>query len=311
MSIKKFLGKLSWWLVKFFLFLVKIMPIAGIYAFIDFIVWIAMLFPWKRKTLAMNNMKIVFPNISKAEQQILFEKFLRNMLRNYFDIMILKVKTLPAEKILAMAEADNLQALDKALSKGKGGILFSGHFGSFPLMIFWLATKGYPIAAVYKEASNFPDEFFGNLMRMYGVTPIKYTSDKGLTASIIRHLKQNKIILIQSDQSKPDGVYINFFNKYVPAAPGPVVLAKRTQASLIPAYIYRKSTHFHHIQIFSEMQLIEKENLEEFITVNTQMLSDWIAKVVVEHPEEWLWLHNRWKREKPFPPEKEMISNTN
>jgi len=123
----------------------------------------------------------------------------------------------------------------------------------------------------------------------------------GLAASIIRNLKQNKIILIQSDQSKPDGVYINFFNKYVPAAPGPVVLKKRTGAALVPAYIYRKEKRFHHIHIDTEMQLQESDKMELFITINTQMLSNWIADVVIKHPEEWLWLHNRWKREKPAP----------
>jgi KDO2-lipid IV(A) lauroyltransferase len=301
MTIKQLMGKLSWWIVKCFLFFVKITPVAGIYLFVDFIVWLGTALPWKRKTLAMKNMAIVFPESTTHIQKNIFRQFLRNMLRNYFDLMILEVKNLPAEKVLAMAEGENLQELDNVLKKGNGVILFSGHFGSFPLMIIWLSLKGYPIAAVYKEASNFPDDFFGGLMRKYGVTPVKYTSDKSLTSSIIRCLKQNQVVLIQNDQSKPDGVYINFFNRYVPAAPGPVVLSKRTGASIIPAYIYRQNKHFHHIIFFKELRLSEAETLEQYIIDNTQLLSDWIAQVIVEHPEEWLWLHNRWKREKPFP----------
>ena len=73
---------------------------------------------------------------------------------------------------------------------GKGALIYTGHFGNFPLMGIWLALKGYPVGGVYKEASNFPGEFFGNIFRKFNMTPLKYKSDAALTISIIKALNE-------------------------------------------------------------------------------------------------------------------------
>jgi KDO2-lipid IV(A) lauroyltransferase len=163
-------------------------------------------------------------------------------------------------------------------------------------MIIWLAMKGYPVAAIYKEAKNFPDDFFGNIMRKFNVTPLKYKSESALTVSIIRALKEGKIVLIQNDQSHPDGIYINFFGKYVPSPAGPALLAKRAGVPVIPAYIYREKKNNHRIIVLPEIPLKHEDDHDKFKQVNTQMMIDWIAGILVIHPTEWLWLHNRWKR---------------
>jgi len=120
--------------------------------------------------------------------------------------------------------------------------------------------------------------------------------DSALSAKVIRALKENKIVLIQNDQSYPDGVYINFFNKSVPSAPGSALLAKRTGVPIIPAYIYLDKNNHHKIEILPEISLQQENDLRTYISLNTQILIDWIAELLLKRPTEWLWLHNRWKR---------------
>ena len=166
------------------------------------------------------------------------------------------------------------------------------------MLVIWLANKGYPVAAIYKESTNFPDYFFGDIMRRFNVTPLKYKTDPALIIAIIRSLKEKKIVLIQNDQSHPEGVYIDFFNRSVPSAAGPAILARRVGVPIIPAYIVRDTGNHHYITILPEMVLKEIPDQEEFISVNTQLQADWIAGILKTHPTEWLWLHNRWKRAK-------------
>ena len=291
-------GKPSFQIVRFVLLLTRALPLKWAYGFCTFVVFIGSRLRWKRKSIALSNLKIVFPEKSDAERKSILRESLRNRLKDYFEMAYVINGKYKAKQILPMVSARGLENLDKLVQSGQGALLYSGHFGNFALMFTWLALKGYPIAAIYKEAKNFPDDFFGNVMRRLNVTPLKFRSDAHITVEVIKALKEKKIVLIMNDQSHPLGVYINFFGKSVPSPAGPALLAKRTGVPIIPAYIYRDRSNHHHIEVLPEMQLIPENDMQKFLLINTQLMLDWIAELLLKHPTEWLWLHNRWKRAK-------------
>ena len=297
---KKLAGKASFQLVRLVLLISRVFPVRCSFALCDFSVFVGSRLNWKRKKIALNNLRIVFPKLKENERKAIFRTSLRNMLKNYFEIAFMANGKYRADRVSEIATVSGLEHLDRILRDGQGALLYSGHFGNFPLMVIWLGIRGYPVAAIYKEARYFPDDFFGNIMRKYGVEPIKYKSEASLTMSIIRALKEKKIVLIQNDQSHPDGIYVNFFNKSVPALPGPALLAKRVGVPIIPAYVYRDKCN-HHINILPEIQLLPEDDHDKFLQLNTQAQMDWIAEILVKHPTEWLWLHNRWKRARILP----------
>lgn len=296
MTRKELAGKASFQLVRFFLFLSKFMPLKASYLFCRAAGSAISLPNWKRKVIALSNLEIVFPEKSDADRQDIFKESLVKLLKNFFEICFIAGGKWSSEDVEKAVTASGLDYLDELKASGTGGLLYSGHFGNFPLMVIWLAVKGYPVAAVYKEAKNFPDDFFGSIMSRFGVTPIKYKSDPTLMPVILKSLKERKIILVQNDQSHPHGVYIDFFNKSVPSLAGPAMLSLRQKVPIIPAYIIRDTKDHHHLTILPEMDVVDSSDREEFIIRNTQLQLDWIAKILETHPTEWLWLHNRWKR---------------
>jgi KDO2-lipid IV(A) lauroyltransferase len=298
MATKSLAGKASFQLVRFMLFLPRIFPLKLSYSLCSFVVFIGSRFNWKRKKIALDNLKIVFPEKTEKERKSIFRESLRNMLKSFFEFIYIASGKYSSDRISKMASASGLEQLDNLRKREQGALLYSGHFGNFALMIIWLAIKGYPIAAIYKEAKNLPDDFFGNILRKFNITPFKFTLDSALSRAVITALKENKIVLIQNDQSYPDGIYVNFFNKSVPSAPGPALLAKRVGAPIIPAYIFRDKNNHHKITILPEISLQQENDLKQFVQVNTQILIDWIAEILIKHPTEWYWLHNRWKRAK-------------
>ena len=302
MTFKKLVGKASFRLVKFMLFMTKITPVKLSYAICTFTAKVASGLKWKRKKIALNNLKIVFPELTEKKRRSIFRESLRNMLKNYFELAFIINGKYTAEKISEVASASGLEHLDNLIDREQGALLYSGHFGNFPLMIIWLAVRGYPVAAIYKEAKNFPDDFFGKIMQKFNVTPLKFKSDASVTIAIIRALKEKKIVLIQNDQSHPHGIYVNFFNKSVPSPAGPALLAKRVGVPVIPAYICRDEKNHHLITVLPEIHLLPEDDHEKIILNNKNLLIDWIAEILVEHPTEWLWLHNRWKRAKTIYP---------
>jgi len=298
MGFKKIAGKASFQLVKFILALTRIFPIKWSYGLCSFIGFTGSILKWKRKQIALDNINIVFPEKTLKERKFIFRESLSNMMKNYFEIGYCINGKYTENQILQMADASGLEQLDKLKAAGQGAILYTGHFGNFPLMGIWLALKGYPVGGVYKEASNFPGEFFGDIFRKFNMTPLKYKSDAALTISIIKALKEGKIILIANDQSHPKGIYINFFNRSVPSPAGPALLAKRTGVPIIPAYVVRDDKNHHSIAVLPEIHMQPEDDNEKFLQLNTQIQIDWIAEILLKHPTEWLWLHNRWKREK-------------
>jgi len=296
MAPKRPASNASFKLVRFVLFLTRIFPLKLSYSFCSFLVFLGSSLNWKRKKIAMDNLRIVFPEKAEKERRSIFRESLRNMLKSIFEFAYMVSGEYSGTRISEMASASGLEHLDNLKKSGQGALLYSGHFGNFALMIIWLAIKGYPVAAIYKEAKYFPDDFFGNILRKFNITPLKYTLDSALSSEVIRALKEKKIVFIQNDQSYPDGVYINFFNKSVPSAQGPALLAKRAGVPIIPAYIFRDKNNHHKIEILPEISLQQENDLRTFISLNTQILIDWIAEVLLKHPTEWLWLHNRWKR---------------
>lgn len=298
MANKELAHKGSFKLLNFALYLTRILPLKFTYALCPFIVFIGSRLKWNRRKIALNNLRIVFPEKTEKERISVFRESLRKMLRNIIEFAFVASGRYSAKEILGMASASGLEHLDNLKKSEQGALLYSGHFGNFGLMVIWLAIKGYPIAAIYKEANNLPDDFFGNILRKFNITPLKYKPESTLSVAIIRAIKEKKIVLIQNDQSYPDGIYVNFFNKYVPSAAGPAILAKRTGVPIIPAYICSDKNNYHKITILPEIPLQQEENPEKFVSVNTQILINWIADILIKHPTEWLWLHNRWKRAK-------------
>ncbi|MCU0473028.1 MAG: hypothetical protein MUC93_06635 [Bacteroidales bacterium] len=198
MLLKNITGKIPFHLVKFILFLTRVIPLKFSYTLCTFIVFAGSRFKWKRKEIALDNLKIVFPEKTKKERNSILRESLRKILKCFFEFAYIINGKYTAEKILRMASATGLEYMD--------------------------------------------------------------------------NLKEGKIVLIQNYQSHPAGIYINFFNKYVPSPAGPALLAKRAGVPIIPAYICRDKDNHHKITILPVIPLQHEDDPEKFIKMNTQIL---------------------------------------
>ena len=169
MKSNKLAGRASFQLVRFILFITKVIPVKCSYAFCSFIAILGTKLRWKRKFVALDNLKIVFPDLTEKERRAIFKESLKNMLKYYIELAFIINGKFAVEKISQIATASGLEHLDRVVEREQGALLYSGHFGNFPLMMIWLAIKGYPVAAIYKEAKHFPDNFFGDIMKRFNL----------------------------------------------------------------------------------------------------------------------------------------------
>ncbi len=259
---------------------------------------ILFLIPWKRKHIALENLKISFGEESS-------EKELKKILKNFFHSVMLMIfeishNVIHRESIHPWVEVSGFEYLEDALKKGKGVIALSGHLGNVPVMTAWLAEKGYPVAVLFKEGKYLPKDFLYNLIRSYNIHPIPFYSDKEVPKEIIKALNKGMIVFILADQARP-GVYAKFFGKYVQCQKGAFVIARRKDSPIVPVFIVREKDKYRLI-IYPELSINNNSSDESLsdknLTILIEKYNSLLEKLIRLYPEQYYWFHRRFKKMK-------------
>ncbi len=251
--------------------------------------------PLKRKSVAFENLKISY-------HKEFPEKNLGNLLKNFFAeiaLMILEISynIVHRDSLIPLVKACGLEYLENAMQKGKGVIALSGHLSNIPVMLAWLAEKGYPVAVLFKEGKYLPKGFLYNLIKSYNIHPIPFYSDREVPKQIIKALKEDKIVFILADQARP-GVYAKFFGYYVQCQKGPFVIAKRRGCPIVPIFIVREKKYFL-LKVYPELPLSKNKIAEEDEMISLiEKYNSLLENLIRQYPEQYYWFHRRFKKMK-------------
>ncbi len=253
--------------------------------------------PLARRRIALDNLALAFPMLDDDARRQILRTSLRYWVQTAIELAACAGRLISAEELARRVDVQGLAHLDRALAEGRGVIALTAHFGNFPWMVLALAARGYPVAAVYKEASDFAPNFFGNIMQRYGVIPIRVVGKErsALTRPILRALREGRIVLMNMDQSTPNGLPIEFFGHPAWTAVGPVVLARRSGAPIVPMFMHHQGAG-HWLAIQPPYPLSRQADKEAALREDVQRLSEVIEQAVRDAPAEWYWVHRRWKR---------------
>jgi KDO2-lipid IV(A) lauroyltransferase len=189
-----------------------------------------------------------------------------------------------------------LEKIDGALKKGKGLLLLTSHSGNWELLGAYLAFKGYPLHVV--GAPSYDPRLDKLIIKNRQHSGARYIA-RGASASkkILQALRRNEIIglLIDQDSKKFDGVFVDFMGREAFTPKGPVLLAIKKNAPIVPIAIHMHRDYRHLIEVGDEIALEISGDEAHDLTVNTQKCSKAIEKYILEQPTQWIWMHNRWK----------------
>ena len=260
--------------------------------------FLAYLFLPRYAGITRENLRNAF-NGEKSIQQI--NKIAVNVFCN-LGMSIAEVLSMPKMKsqLYKRIYGVGFEKLDKALSKGKGAIMISAHLGNWELLPLYYVAKGYPTniiaRRVYYEKY---DEWVKVLRESTGVNIIFRDESP---RRFLEALKNNEILGIMPDQDidSVESVFVNFFNRptYTPIAP--VALATKTGCPILPCFIIRENGR-HKIIIEDPIDLVITDNKGEDIVKNTQTWSALLESYIRRYPEQWAWMHRRWKTQPEAP----------
>jgi len=245
-----------------------------------------LIIPTRRK-IGISKMSRVLKK-EKSEVKRCVKKIVQNYCYRIVELFLLK--RLNKDNVDSFIEFEGLEYLDKALSKGKGGIIATLHLGNCELGCAGLLLKGYPIVPL---AWHIPvkgiEKLFRKIRQKVGIKTIHpdYTGMK----KVISELEENKLIGIVTDvDGGPTGVMVEFLDRLKSFSIGPVKLAMLTEASLIPGYSVRIGLGKLKVIIEEPMILERGKTVEEELLINTQRLAKKIESYIYKYPEQWLWL---------------------
>ncbi len=208
----------------------------------------------------------------------------------------IRIRRISRNGMNKMITIEGREYLDREIKNGTSAILLSAHFGNWELLAAWLARNGYKLKVV--GAPNHDprlDRLIAGTRDDAGYFNIARGSS---TRDIIRAIRDGYFVGMLIDQdTKVDGVFVKFFSQWAHTAVGPVVLARKYGLKIIPVFM-RLNSHFtYHIEVQEPLRLEFTGNKEHDLIVNTQKCSDAYEGIIRQYPEQWVWMHRRWKKQ--------------
>jgi KDO2-lipid IV(A) lauroyltransferase len=254
-------------------------------------------FVWKsRRKIALENIaaSISSGNIEGNPEDIARENF-RNLGRSLVEII--KIYHGLGSAIFRNLEIRGVDNLRRAAEKGRGVLFITGHCGNWELMALAASYRISPISVVARPLNN--PYLNGLVERVRGKYGNSIIYKSGALRKIISQLRMGGCVGILIDQSviQDEGVLIGFLGRPAWTLKTPAILARKTGAAVVPAFIKRTGDG-NLIEVYPEVVLPEPGSRDtgEVIVEDTRLLSSYVERYVRENPSEWLWMHRRWKR---------------
>lgn len=198
------------------------------------------------------------------------------------------------EQLLERIKAEGLEHLDEALKRKHGAIIVSGHFGLWELVPPWLALQGYkPNVVVRRQNNPYVDEWMEEMRQMHGAE----TTDSGYgLRKILRSIKKGHILALMVDQDNgKQGIFVHFFNQPASAPTGPAQLSLKTGAPIVPLFLFPDYSVKHRLLVLPPIYPENFSNDVQGQLKITQQYTAALEQQIRAHPEQWFWLHRRWK----------------
>ena len=250
---------------------------------------------------AQTNLRVAFPELSERKR----DEIIRRMVRQV-GWMAAEFSQLPKysrENIEKVVVIDGFENFDAARRRGKGVLFLTGHMSAWELSSFAHALYGYPLHFLVRPVSNRRVDALVNRYRcLSGNRPI----DKNKSArAILKVLGEAGTvgILMDHNTSLDEGVFVNFFGVPASTSSGLARLALRTDAAVVPGFLlWDASRRKYRLRFEPAVEISRTSNEEADVRENTQRFTRVIEDFIREHPDQWLWVHKRWKTRPPGDP---------
>ncbi|MBI3181692.1 MAG: lysophospholipid acyltransferase family protein [Myxococcales bacterium] len=246
----------------------------------------------RRKALA--SLSMAFPELGEAERRSLARACFRHLGRCAFELSCVRQLDSRVEEWVEWPEADR-KVLEAALGKGRGVVFVSGHVGNWELLARRVALAGFPCQTIAKEATDLRlTRLIERFRSSAGLRSI-WRGQPGAVKQMLRSLKAGEILGLLIDQdTKVQSVFVPFFGRPASTPRAAADLALRTGAAVVLGFCHRQAGGKYRLSM-REVAAPDLGSREEAVHSLTALLSSGIESAIRQAPEQWVWMHQRWK----------------
>jgi KDO2-lipid IV(A) lauroyltransferase len=250
----------------------------------------------RQRLIAAHNIRRSFPEKSDAEILRITRDVYRNMgivAAEFFDI-----PRLTRSNVGKLVDVEGLENCTRALKKGRGVLFFSAHFSNWELFAAAAALLIKPAVVIYRTLDNALLEHL--VLRVRSATGNTLLPKEHAMRAMLRSLKRNELLGILIDQNAAwyEGVFVDYFGRPACTTDGLALLALHTEAPVLPGYVVRLPDGRYRLVIGPEVEVTRTGNWDVDVLANTQRFTKVIEETVRRHPDQWFWVHQRWKTQK-------------
>jgi KDO2-lipid IV(A) lauroyltransferase len=235
--------------------------------------------------------------LNESQRRRIVREMYEHLGRAVFELM--RLRQMSGEQVDRLVKVDGIQSLEAAAGSGKGFIIVTGHLGNWELMAAWVARR-VPLTVLARRLPNWRlDEWLVETRRRHRVRTV-YRGSFAAARDAIRALRRDEALGILIDQDTDvDGAFVPFFGRPAFTPTGAVALALRTGAPILPAVIRRDGPRLHRV-VFEPPVIVKplgskQQSQQEYTALLTGRIEAWIRRC----PEQWVWMHRRFKTPPP------------
>ncbi len=199
----------------------------------------------------------------------------------------------------AIVSVENVDVLAAALARGKGVIVLTGHFGNFEVAtVAGLGHFPEMRGRIHFVRRAIKPRWLDALVtRRFNRAGFGVMGKRGSLDAILERLEAGDMVVFPFDQhaNPPDGIESEFFGHPAWTFKSLAIIALATQAPVLPAAGWREPDGKHILRFEQPVPLIESDNVNDEIRRNTRAFNAALERLVLRHPEQWFWVHRRWK----------------
>ncbi len=282
----------GYWMYRILGALVPIIPPGWGYPFFE---WLgARFFDWfadAREPLR-DNLRHVLPGAPSAERDCIARNILRNHLKNYYDFF--RSTRLTRDDIARLVQVNGFENLENALARGKGVVFITAHFGNLDVVGQTFAVRGYHVTTPAEHVK--PETLYQHIVATRAAKGLTIIPVDGPLLALVRALKKNEIVGLAGDLDvTKSGIAVPFFDAPARLPDGPVQLALRTGAALLPAFSLRLADNTFAAYAEPAIQLARTGNFQADVRAGVLQVAEIMEKWIGRHPEQWVMFHRIWE----------------
>lgn len=243
------------------------------------------------------NLRLAFPERSEAERTHILRSEYRHL--GYLLAEFCQMSRYTPEAASRFIRYEGLERF-LAAKQQRGALILTGHLGAWELSSFFHSLMGHPMGMVIRRLDNpLVDALVNHIRCLHGNRVIhKDSFARGLLEAM--HAREAVGILMDTNMTPPQGVFVPFFGVAACTASGLARIARKTGAAVVPGFLlWERSEQKYVLHFGEELTLEHTDDPEADAIANTALFNRVLESYIRRYPDQWLWLHRRWKTRPP------------